>query len=49
VVELDRISADEVAMEAAQLGFTVEPHRYVAQTDQYLGATVVMLRAPARS
>ena len=49
VVELDRISADEVAAEAAQLGFTVEPHRYVAQTDQYLGATVVILRAPGRS
>jgi SAM-dependent methyltransferase len=46
VVELDRVSADEVATEAAQLGFTAEPHRYVAQTERYLGSTVVVLRAP---
>ena len=29
VVELDRVSADEVATEAGQLGFTAEPHLYV--------------------
>ena len=48
VVELDRICADEVAAEAAQLGFSAEPHRYVAETEQYLGATVVVLRAPRK-
>ena len=48
VVELDRVSADDVAAEAAQLGFTPEPHRSVAQTEQYLGSTVVVLRAPHR-
>ena len=45
VVELDRVSADEVATEAAALGFTIEPHRFVAQTEQYLGSTVVVLRS----
>jgi SAM-dependent methyltransferase len=46
VVQLDRVSADEVAAEAAQLGFLNEPHQYVPQTEQYLGSTVVVLRAP---
>jgi hypothetical protein len=46
VVELDRVSADQVALEAGRLGFTAEPHRYVGQTEQYLGSTVVVLRAP---
>jgi SAM-dependent methyltransferase len=45
VVRLDRISADEVAAEASELGYHTEPHRFVAQTDEYLGATVVVLRA----
>ena len=45
VIELDRVSADEVATEAAALGFTIEPHRFVAQTEQYLGSTVVVLRS----
>ena len=30
----------------APLGFAVEPHRYVRETDTYLGATVVVLRRP---
>jgi SAM-dependent methyltransferase len=46
VVRLDRVTAREVADEAAELGFLVEPVRYVPQTDEYLGSTVVVLRAP---
>jgi len=46
VVQLDRVSADEVAAEAHQLGFLTEPHLFVPQTDEYLGSTVVVLRAP---
>jgi SAM-dependent methyltransferase len=45
-VELDRVSADEVAEEGRRLGFHVEPHRFVPETEQYLGSTVVVLRAP---
>jgi SAM-dependent methyltransferase len=45
-VELDRVCADQVATEAVQLGFAVEPYLYVSETEQYLGATVVVLRAP---
>jgi SAM-dependent methyltransferase len=47
VVELDRVSADTVAREAGGLGFSIEPHRYVPQTEEYLGSTVVTLRAPS--
>jgi hypothetical protein len=43
---LDRVSADAVAAEAQRLGFRAEPHRHVAETDEYLGCTVVILRAP---
>jgi SAM-dependent methyltransferase len=46
VVRLDRVSADEVAAEARALGFIAEPHLYVPETEQYLGSTVVVLRAP---
>jgi SAM-dependent methyltransferase len=46
VVRLDRVTAREVAAEAAQLGFLIEPLRYVPQTEEYLGSTVVILRAP---
>lgn len=46
VLELDRASADEVAAEAARLGFLTEPHRFIPQTEEYLGATVIVLRAP---
>jgi SAM-dependent methyltransferase len=44
-VALDRVSADEVAAEAARLGFVAESHRYVPETEEYLGSTVVVLRA----
>ena len=46
VVRLDRISARQVAVEAGELGFLSEPDRYVPQTEEYLGSTVVVLRAP---
>jgi SAM-dependent methyltransferase len=47
VVALDRVSADEVAAEGRRLGFLSEPHRYIPQTEQFLGSTVVVLRAPS--
>jgi SAM-dependent methyltransferase len=46
VVALDRVSSDEVAGEARELGFRAEPHLFVDQTEEYLGSTVVVLRAP---
>jgi SAM-dependent methyltransferase len=46
VVRLDRVTADEVAREAAELGFAVEPQRQVPETERYLGSTIVMVRAP---
>jgi SAM-dependent methyltransferase len=48
VVFLDRVSPEQVAVEASGLGFIVEPHRFVPQTEEYLGSTVVVLRAPRR-
>jgi SAM-dependent methyltransferase len=47
VVRLDRVTADEVAAEAAELGFLVEAHRFIPETEEYLGSTVAVLRAPA--
>ncbi len=46
VVRLDRVDADEVAHEARDLGFVIQPHLDVPETDTYLGATVAVLRAP---
>jgi len=46
VVHLDRVSADEVATDAQRLGFIAEPHLCVPETEQYLGSSVVVLRAP---
>ena len=48
VIHLDRVTADEVAHEAQALGFTPEPHRHIPETETYLGATVVVARAPGR-
>ena len=48
VLRLDRVSADEVVREAVQIGFLAEAHMFVRETDEYLGATVVALRAPSR-
>jgi SAM-dependent methyltransferase len=46
VVQLDRVSAHEVAAEGRQAGFLNEPDRLVPQTEEYLGSTVVVLHAP---
>jgi SAM-dependent methyltransferase len=46
VVQLDRVSADRVAREARAVGFLNEPHRFIVETEQYLGSTVAVLRAP---
>jgi SAM-dependent methyltransferase len=46
-VRLERVCADEVAAEAAQLGFLVQPHRRIPETEQYLGSTVVVLSRPS--
>jgi hypothetical protein len=48
VVRLDRVSADEVAAEAAALGFAVEPHQHVPESERYLGSTIVVLRKRRR-
>jgi SAM-dependent methyltransferase len=44
VTKLDRVSADQVAEEARELGYTPEPHREIPESDRYLGSTVAMLR-----
>jgi SAM-dependent methyltransferase len=46
VVRMDRVSADEVATEAGAIGFLSEPHRFIPETERYLGSTVAVLRAP---
>jgi SAM-dependent methyltransferase len=46
VVHLDRVSADEFAAEAARLGFLVEPHHRIPESERYLGSAVVVLRKP---
>jgi hypothetical protein len=46
IVRLDRVTAAEVEAEAAELGFLPERARSVPQTEEYLGSTVVVLRAP---
>jgi hypothetical protein len=45
VVRLDRVSADEVAAEARTIGFARTGQLFVRETDDYLGSTVVVLRA----
>jgi len=45
-VRLDRVTAREIANEAAKVGFLPEPDRYVPESEEYLGSTVVVLRAP---
>lgn len=46
VLHIDRVSPDEVATEARQVGFIIEPHLYIPETEQYLGSVVVVSRAP---
>ncbi len=47
IVRLDRVTAAEVATEAVAVGFLTEPDQFIPQTEEYLGSTVVVLRAPA--
>jgi SAM-dependent methyltransferase len=44
VVHLDRVSAAELAEEAAAHGLEAERARFIPETDNYVGSTVVMLR-----
>ncbi|WP_053226404.1 class I SAM-dependent methyltransferase [Solirubrobacter soli] len=46
VIHLDRVSPEEVEAEAASTGFLVEPRRFVPESEQYLGSTIVVLRKP---
>jgi SAM-dependent methyltransferase len=46
VLLLDRVCAEDVAAEAEQIGFVVEPCIQIPETEQFLGSTVVVLRAP---
>jgi hypothetical protein len=46
VVLLDRVSADDVAAEAQDIGFIAEPFLRIPETEQFLGSRVVVLRAP---
>lgn len=46
VVRLDRVSAGQVAAEARKVGFMPEPTLHIEETEQYLGSTVIVLRAP---
>jgi SAM-dependent methyltransferase len=46
-VRLDRVSARDVAAEARAIGFLNEPDLFIGESDEYLGSTVVVLRAPS--
>ena len=46
VVRLDRVLAQHVAAEALDLGFVRDHRLSIAETEEYLGSTVVVLRAP---
>lgn len=45
VVRLDRVSAGDIAAQARGLGFARTGQLFVRQTEEYLGSTVVVLRA----
>jgi SAM-dependent methyltransferase len=45
-VRLDRVSAAELSAEARAIGFLNEPDLVIGESDEYLGSTVVVLRAP---
>jgi SAM-dependent methyltransferase len=44
VIELDRVEADELAIEAAAFGLRAQAPRRIAATLEYVGSTVAMLR-----
>lgn len=45
-VRLERVTADDVAAQATQVGFHTEPCLSIPETEEYLGSTVVVLSAP---
>jgi SAM-dependent methyltransferase len=45
-VRLDRVTPAEVVAEAREIGLLHEPELFIAESDEYLGSTVVVLRAP---
>jgi SAM-dependent methyltransferase len=47
LVRLDRVPAEVVAAEALRVGFIRHHRLTVPETEQYLGSTVVVLRAPS--
>ena len=47
VVRLDRVPAEVVAAEALRVGFIRHHRLTVPETEQFLGSTVVVLRAPS--
>ena len=40
------MDADAFASQGAEAGFTVLPPRWVPETREYVGSTIVMLEAP---
>ena len=46
-IRLDALGHEQLEAEAAALGYRVRPARRVAETDQYVGSTVVVLEAPS--
>jgi SAM-dependent methyltransferase len=47
VVQLDRVTPQEVGAEALRVGFMSHHHVTVPETERYLASTVVVLRAPS--
>jgi SAM-dependent methyltransferase len=45
VVRLDDVPPELLESEAGELGFRVLPRRHIAETERYVGSTVVMLEA----
>ena len=45
VIRLDRVSPGEIAAQARDLGFATAGQLFIGETEEYLGSTVVVLRA----
>jgi SAM-dependent methyltransferase len=45
VVRLDRVAPGEIAAQARELGFAATGELFIPETEEYLGSTVVVLRA----
>jgi SAM-dependent methyltransferase len=46
IVRLDRVAAGAIAAQARELGFATAGQLLVRETEEYLGSTVVVVRAP---